>query len=77
MTLENYNPPHSRTAGLCGSCRNARIVNAKSGSRFYLCQLSAENPLFAKYPRLPVMHCAGYRAPANAGAAAEGKGEGG
>jgi mannose-6-phosphate isomerase-like protein (cupin superfamily) len=28
---------------------------------FYLCALSAGDPRFPKYPRLPVLHCAGYQ----------------
>jgi hypothetical protein len=30
------------------------------GSVFYLCQLSKVDPSFPKYPRLPVLACAGY-----------------
>jgi hypothetical protein len=77
MTLENYDPPRSQLAGLCGSCCNARIVNARSGSCFYLCQLSARNPLLAKYPQIPVLRCAGYERQANAGATAQGDSKGG
>jgi hypothetical protein len=52
--------PHPGLAGLCEDCRNAKIVSAKNGSRFYLCQLASGNALFPKYPRLPVLRCAGY-----------------
>lgn len=31
------------------------------GSRFYLCELSKEDPRFRKYPVLPVRVCEGYR----------------
>ena len=48
------------SVGLCERCRNARIVEAKTGSRFYLCKLAAVDPAFPKYPRLPVLECAGY-----------------
>jgi hypothetical protein len=51
---------HTGSAGLCEDCRNARIVSAKSGSRFYLCRLASGNALFPRYPRLPVLRCAGY-----------------
>jgi hypothetical protein len=47
-------------AGLCERCRNARILDSKTGSRFYLCELSSVNPAFPKYPRIPVLHCQGY-----------------
>lgn len=61
-------------AGLCESCRHVRVVKAKHGARFYLCRLSATDPLFAKYPRIPVLRCSGYEAGANAGATAEAAG---
>ena len=41
-------------------CRNARIVESRRGSRFWLCALSRVDPRFPKYPRLPVLACAGY-----------------
>lgn len=48
--------------GLCGSCQHARVVETRTGSRFYLCQLSRVDPRFPRYPRLPVLRCPGYRA---------------
>jgi hypothetical protein len=49
--------------GLCLTCRHARIVESRT-SRFWLCRLSASDPRFPKYPRLPVLACDGYeRAP--------------
>ncbi len=50
--------------GLCRACRNARIVTSAKGNAFYLCELSATDPAFAKYPRLPVLRCAGFVAKA-------------
>lgn len=47
--------------GLCGDCVHARVVESRRGSRFYLCGLSAVDPRFPKYPRLPVLRCGGYR----------------
>lgn len=47
-------------AGLCESCAHVRVVVSGKGSRFYLCTLSAVNPAFPKYPRLPVLRCRGY-----------------
>ena len=49
--------------GLCRTCRNVRIVET-AHSVFYRCALSAVDPRFPKYPRLPVLSCAGY-APAD------------
>jgi hypothetical protein len=47
-------------AGLCDTCRHARIVTSRRGSRFVLCELSRRDPRFARYPTLPVARCAGY-----------------
>jgi hypothetical protein len=49
-------------AGLCESCVNVRIIENRSGSRFYLCELSHTDPRFPKYPPLPVLQCMGYEA---------------
>ena len=51
-----YAPP----PGLCESCRNVKVVETRKGSRFYLCTLSDVDPRFPKYPRIPVLRCAGY-----------------
>lgn len=53
-------PAGAVNPGLCGSCENVRIVETRRGSRFYLCRLSDVDPRFPKYPRLPVLRCAGY-----------------
>ena len=46
--------------GLCATCVNARIIESKRGSRFWLCALSKVDPRFPKYPPLPVVRCGGY-----------------
>jgi hypothetical protein len=46
--------------GLCGSCGHAQDVPTAKGAVFVLCRLSASDPRFPKYPRLPVIACAGY-----------------
>jgi hypothetical protein len=46
--------------GLCAKCRFARQVESARGSKFILCELSVSDPAFPKYPRLPVIECAGY-----------------
>src|SRR5438105_3036459 len=46
--------------GLCADCRNMRLIKSDRGSVFYFCQLSATDARFPKYPRLPVLECAGY-----------------
>ena len=47
-------------AGLCASCAYARRVESSRGSVFYLCERSAMDPRFTRYPRLPVLECSGY-----------------
>ena len=49
-------------AGLCDTCRNARVIEAQTGSVFYRCQLSANDPRYPKYPRIPVVRCDGFTA---------------
>jgi len=51
--------PDSRP-GLCADCANGRRVESARGSVFWLCERSATDPAFAKYPRLPVLRCPGY-----------------
>ena len=48
-------------AGLCDHCRFMRLIRSDRGSTFYFCELSVTNPAFPKYPRLPVLHCGGYK----------------
>jgi len=47
-------------AGLCTDCRFARVVRNDRETAFLQCRKSFEDPQFAKYPRLPVLECAGY-----------------
>jgi hypothetical protein len=37
-----------------------REIRSDRGSVFLLCLLSKTDPRFPKYPRLPVLSCAGY-----------------
>jgi len=37
-----------------------RRMESARGSVFYLCQRSFAEPEYPKYPRLPVLRCAGY-----------------
>jgi hypothetical protein len=65
---EKSDPQAERTrAGLCADCVHARRVyperrqgEAARASAFYLCELSATDPAFPKYPCLPVLRCEGY-----------------
>jgi len=53
--------------GLCSSCLHARPIESDRGSHFFLCALSATDPAFPKYPRLPVLRCPGYEPSTPAG----------
>jgi len=53
-------PPKKVEAGLCSECSHARMITSDRGSAFVMCQLSAVDPKFPKYPRLPVLSCPGY-----------------
>jgi hypothetical protein len=54
-------------AGLCNGCAWQRVVTSGRGSRFSMCRRAADDPRFAKYPRLPVVGCAGYEGAAPVG----------
>jgi hypothetical protein len=48
-------------AGLCETCAHQRLIRNTRGSEFSLCERSKEEPdRFPRYPRLPVLECAGY-----------------
>jgi hypothetical protein len=47
--------------GLCAACAHVRRVDTRRGSRFHLCTLAGVDPRFPRYPRLPVLRCAGFR----------------
>lgn len=47
-------------AGLCESCKHATRVRSSKGSTFVRCDLSLSDASFARYPRLPVIQCAGF-----------------
>ena len=46
--------------GLCAVCRHARLITTARGSVFLLCGRSATEPAYPRYPRLPVLRCAGF-----------------
>jgi hypothetical protein len=47
-------------AGLCDTCIYRRLVPNTRGSVFWLCERSRTEPAYPRYPRLPVLECAGY-----------------
>ena len=61
-------------AGLCGYCLNRRLVTG-ARSTFIRCALAARDEAFERYPRLPVVECAGFEAEQPAGGEEEQEGE--
>jgi hypothetical protein len=47
--------------GLCDTCVHQRIVRNTRGSVFSLCERSRVEPEFPRYPRVPVLVCAGHQ----------------
>ena len=47
-------------AGLCETCTHVQIITSSKGSSFVLCRLSEVDPVFRRYPTLPVIACPGY-----------------
>ena len=60
MTLMDGTPTRP-DPGLCRDCQHARQIESDRGSIFLRCELAVEDSRFAKYPRLPVLDCSGYR----------------
>ena len=48
-------------AGLCADCRHAVTITSDRGAAFVRCDLSKTDERFPRYPRLPMLSCAGYR----------------
>jgi hypothetical protein len=54
-------PLHSAPpAGLCDTCRHQKVVRNTRGSSFSLCLRSRSEPAYPRYPRVPVLACAGH-----------------
>ncbi len=68
----NHDSSSGADPGLCRTCHHVRRIESDRGSIFFQCKLSFEDTRFMKYPRLPVVVCAGYR-----GEAAKPEGGGG
>ena len=47
--------------------RHARRITSAKGSTFLLCELAVEDARFPRYPRLPVLACAGHEPVASSG----------
>ena len=60
-------------AGLCDSCTHQRVIRNTRGSAFSLCERSRTDERYPRYPRVPVVECAGWeRAAAGQRAEVEG-----
>jgi hypothetical protein len=46
--------------GLCETCVHQRVVRNTRGSSFSLCERSRSDPAYPRYPRVPVLECAGH-----------------
>jgi len=46
--------------GLCAQCRHRKEIRSDRGSVFLMCMRSFREPEYPKYPRLPVLRCAGF-----------------
>jgi hypothetical protein len=53
-------PGKAPAAGLCADCVHGRRIESSHASVFVLCEKSATDSSYAKYPRLPVITCEGY-----------------
>ncbi len=61
MTGNNTASRDTPHVGLCADCRYAQQIESERGSMFYLCERSASDQTFPKYPRLPVIQCSGHQ----------------
>lgn len=50
------------SAGLCDSCVHQRLVRSSRGTVFSLCERSRTDDAYPRYPRTPVLSCAGHEA---------------
>ena len=60
MTQAKATQDEPGRVGLCFDCQHAQRIQSARGSTFYRCKLSDADPRFPKYPRLPILRCAGY-----------------
>jgi len=60
MDSGRNNPLSEPHVGLCATCAHVHVMRSDRGGTFFQCALSFTNPEYPKYPRLPVLACAGY-----------------
>ena len=62
ISEQTQSPPPDPSVGLCATCIHARTVShPRGGAPYWRCGKHDEDPTFPKYPRLPVLQCAGFR----------------
>ncbi len=61
MSSPSDAPKDGPNPGLCRTCKHARRIESDRGSIFFQCKLAFTDSRFAKYPRLPVVVCEGYK----------------
>lgn len=61
MNDRNDHEADKMRVGLCFDCGHGRRIESDRRSVFYLCELAASDLSYPKYPRLPVIRCAGYQ----------------
>jgi hypothetical protein len=47
-------------AGLCETCCHCQSIRSDRGGVFLMCRRGLTDPAYPKYPRLPVVQCAGF-----------------
>jgi propionyl-CoA synthetase len=47
-------------AGLCETCRHAKLNETRRGTAYLRCTRAAWDASLPRYPRLPVTDCSGY-----------------
>lgn len=50
--------------GICSQCLHVKQLTSDKGAVFMMCLRGLTDDRFPKYPRLPVLNCAGFAAPA-------------
>jgi hypothetical protein len=59
--------------GACATCRHARAIVSARGSTFVRCGRSDADSRYPRYPRLPLLRCAGFEERGGAPGAAGGR----
>ncbi len=58
--MRAHPPSPAPAAGLCDSCEHQKVIRNTRGSSFSLCLRSRTDPSYPRYPRVPVLECAGH-----------------